>query len=239
MKNINTILFDLDGTLLSIDMKDFETIYYNSLSQSFKDIVSKENFMKILFSSMKTMMENTEPRTNEHVFMEAMKSLVKDDFHLYEKRFNDYYDGDFAVLKEAVTVRPDIIKATDLLKDKGYELVIATNPLFPQKANEKRIEWSGVNRDHFSYVSSFEKNHYSKPNIAYYEEVLSSINKTPEECMMVGNDALEDLVAGKIGITTYLITDHLLNRYDVDVVADHQGDYRDFLKFAKEMPALS
>lgn len=239
MKNINTIMFDLDGTLLSIDMTEFETIYYKSLSQSFKDIVSPENFMKILFVSMKTMVENTEDRTNEDVFMEAMKSMVKDDFHLYEQKFNHYYDHDFSVLREAVTVRPEMTRATDLLKEKGYELIIATNPLFPQKANEKRIEWSGVNRAHFTYVSSLEKNHYTKPNVAYYEEVLKSIDKTPEECMMVGNDALEDLAAGKIGITTYLITDHLLNRYDVDVVADYEGNYGDFLNFAKNMPSLN
>ncbi len=238
MKKITTIMFDLDGTLLSIDMKDFESIYYHSLSQSFKDIIPPEDFMKILYTSMKTMVENTEERTNEDVFMEAMKALVHDDFDLYTKKFNDYYDHDFIVLKDAVTIRPEILKATDLLKEKGYELVIATNPLFPKKAIEKRIHWSGVNRDHFSYVSYFEKNHYTKPHVAYYEEILKSIHRKPEECMMVGNDALEDLVAGKIGITTYLITDHLLNRYDVEVVADYTGNYTDFLRFAQDMPSL-
>ena len=239
MENINTIMFDLDGTLLSIDMNDFESIYYKSLSESFKDIISPNEFMKLLYGSMKIMMENTEERTNEEVFMEAMKSMVKDDFYVYADKFNHYYDHDFALLREAVTVRPEIIKATDLLKMKGYELVIATNPLFPKKAIEKRIEWSGVHRDHFSYVSTFEKNHYTKPNIAYYEEVLKSIGKHPQECMMVGNDVLEDLVAGKIGITTYLITDHLLNRNGIDVVTDYMGDYKEFLKFAKDMPNLS
>ncbi len=239
MEKINTIMFDLDGTLLSIDMKDFETIYYKSLSRAFQDIVSPDDFMKILYGSMKTMVENTEERTNEEVFMEAMKAMVKEDFALYSEKFNHYYDHDFSLLKEAVIVRPETTKATDLLKEKGYELVIATNPLFPKKAIEKRIEWSGVNRDHFSYVSTFEKNHYTKPNVAYYEEVLKSIGKKPDECLMVGNDALEDMVAGKLGITTYLITDHLLNRYDVEVVADYKGDYKDFLNFAKAMPWVS
>ena len=239
MEKINTIMFDLDGTLLSIDMKEFERIYYKSLSKFFKDIVSAEDFMKIIYSSMKTVIENTEKRTNEDVFMEALKERVQDDFHLYEKRFDEYYNSDFSLLKEAVTIRAEITEATDLLKEKGYELVIATNPLFPEKAIEQRITWSGVNRDHFSYVSFLERNHYTKPNVAYYEEILESINKQPEECMMVGNDALEDMVAKKIGITTYLITDHLLNRHDIEVIADHKGDYTDFLTFAKEMPHLS
>ena len=48
MNKINTILFDLDGTLLSINMNDFENIYYKSLSESFKDLISPDEFMKIL-----------------------------------------------------------------------------------------------------------------------------------------------------------------------------------------------
>ncbi len=239
MEKINTIMFDLDGTLLSIDMKEFEQIFYKSLSKFFRDIVSAEDFMKIIYGSMKTVIENREKRTNEDVLMEALKERVLDDFPLYEKKFDEYYSSDFSLIKEAVTIRPEITEATDLLKEKGYELVIATNPIFPKIANEQRIAWSGVNRDHFSYVSYLELNHYTKPNVAYYEEILESIKKQPEECMMVGNDVLEDMAAKKIGITTYLITDHLLNRHDIEVVADHQGDYTDFLTFAKEMPYLA
>ena len=238
MNKINTILFDLDGTLLSINMKDFENIYYSSLSASFKDIMPPDNFMKILYGSVMAMVNNTEHRTNEEVFMEAMKTHVNDDLEKYADMFSTYYKNDFDVLKEAVLDTTEMQEATKALKSKGYNLVIATNPLFPKEAIEKRIQWSGIDRSDFSYVSYFEKNHYCKPNLQYYEEILESIDKRPEECMMVGNDALEDLVAGKLGITTYLVTDHLLNRNEVEIKADHIGDYKDFLLFAKNMPAV-
>ena len=239
MKNINTILFDLDGTLLSINMKDFEDIYYKSLSNYFKDIIPPENFMKILYSSVIAMVKNTDYRTNEEVFMDSMKSFVKDDFELYTEMFSKYYENDFHILKEAVLDTTEMQEATKIFKDKGYNLVIATNPLFPKEAIEKRIEWSGIVRNDFSYVSYFEKNHFCKPNIEYYEEILKNIQKRPEECMMVGNDALEDLVAGKLGITTYLVTDHLLNRNNIEIVADHVGDYKEFLVFAQNMPSIN
>lgn len=238
LNKIKTILFDLDGTLLSINMKDFEDIYYRSLSESFKEIIPPENFMKILYGSVVTMVKNTEHRTNEEVFMEAMRSHVKDDLPLYFEKFSSYYENDFHILKEAVLDTTEMQQATKLLKNKGYELVIATNPLFPKEAIEKRIEWSGIDRSDFSYVSYFEKNHYCKPNLEYYEEILQHIERRPEECMMVGNDALEDLIAGKLGITTYLITDHLLNRNGIEIKADHVGDYKDFLAFAEKMPVL-
>jgi FMN phosphatase YigB (HAD superfamily) len=163
---------------------------------------------------------------------------VKDDLPLYFEKFISYYENDFHILKEAVLDTTEMQQATKLLKNKGYELVIATNPLFPKEAIEKRIEWSGIDRSDFSYVSYFEKNHYCKPNLEYYEEILQHIERRPEECMMVGNDALEDLIAGKLGITTYLITDHLLNRNGIEIKADHVGDYKDFLAFAEKMPVL-
>ncbi len=239
MKNINTILFDLDGTLLSIGMKDFETIYYKSLSESFKEIIPPENFMKILYGSVMSMVKNTEYRTNEEVFRDTLRSYVKDDLDTYTEMFKSYYKNEFHVLKEAVLDHTEMQEATKLLKNKGYELVIATNPLFPKEAIDERIKWSGVDRNDFSYVSYFEKNHYCKPNIQYYEEILENINKAPDECIMVGNDVLEDLIAGKLGITTYLVTNHLLNRNNIKIETDYMGNYQEFLTFAENMPSIN
>jgi len=69
--------------------------------------------------------------------------------------------------------------------------------------------------------------------------VLSEINRSPEECMMVGNDALEDMVAAKLGIKTYLIEDHLLNKHHVEIKADHRGLYDDFYAFVQALPDLN
>lgn len=237
MKNINTIMFDLDGTLLSIDMSDFEKYYFGSLIEAMKDFVDPEEFKKILFTSTNAMIQNTEFKTNEQVFMESLESMVKDDMDEYQRRFSSYYLKEFDILRKAVLGTTVMQEATKLLKDKGYELVIATNPLFPELAINKRIEWAGIDKNDFSYVSYFEKNHYCKPNIQYYEEILKDLGKTPDECMMVGNDVLEDLISGNLGIKTYLITDHILNRKNIEIKADHVGSYDDFLKFAKEIPS--
>lgn len=237
MNNINTIMFDLDGTLLSIDMNDFEKYYFGSLIEAMKDFVAPEEFQKILLTSTSAMIKNTEFKTNEEVFMESLESIVKDDMDEYQKRFAQYYMKDFDILRKAVLDTTAMQEATSLLKEKGYELVIATNPLFPELAINKRIEWAGIDKNEFSYVSYFEKNHYCKPNIEYYEEILKDLGKKPEECMMVGNDVLEDMISGNLGIKTYLITNHMLNRKNIEIKADHIGTYEDFLIFAKEVPS--
>ncbi len=236
MKKINTILFDLDGTLLSIDMKEFEEIYYTSLSNAFKSIIAPDNFMAILYSSMKAMVKNKENRTNEEVFMSVMKEHVGEELPAFQKHFIHYYENDFSVLRDAVNKNTDMLEALEILKEKGYELVIATNPLFPKFAIDQRIQWAELVHEDFSHITYFEDSHYCKPNVEYYSEILETIGKNPQECMMVGNDAEEDLAAGALGITTYLITNHLLNRKSLEYTAEHEGTYKDFLMFAESMP---
>lgn len=239
MKKINTILFDLDGTLLSIDMKEFEEIYYTSLSNAFKSIIAPDNFMAILYSSVKSMVKNKEKRTNEDVFMSAMKEHVGEELPAFQKHFIRYYENDFSVLRNAVNKNTDMLEALDILKEKGYELVIATNPLFPKFAIDQRIQWADLVHEDFSHITYFEDCHYCKPNVEYYSEILETIGKNPQECLMVGNDAEEDLAASTLGITTYLITNHLLNRKNLNYTADHEGTYKDFLLFAESMPVVS
>lgn len=239
MKKINTILFDLDGTLLSIDMKEFEEIYYTSLSNAFKSIIAPDNFMAILYSSVKAMVKNKEKRTNEEVFMSAMKEHVGEELPAFQKHFIRYYENDFSVLRNAVNKNTDMLEALDILKEKGYELVIATNPLFPKFAIDQRIQWADLVHEDFSHITYFEDCHYCKPNVEYYSEILETIGKNPQECLMVGNDAEEDLAASTLGITTYLITNHLLNRKNLNYTADHEGTYKDFLLFVESMPVVS
>ena len=117
--------------------------------------------------------------------------------------------------------------------------MIATNPMFPKLAIDKRIEWAGIDRNDFIYVSSFEDNHFCKPQIEFYREILTDIRRTPEECIMVGNDMAEDMISGQLGITTYCITNHLLNKYQLPDTSDHSGTYADFLKFVNQLPYVN
>jgi FMN phosphatase YigB (HAD superfamily) len=235
---INTILFDLDGTLLPIDAKAFEKIYFGGLTSHFTDMYPPQEFIKLIWDATIAMVLDTSHKTNEVVFMEALGSVVNEKLEEMQRRFKNFYDSDFDKLKAVCIESAEVKEAITLLKQKGYTLVIATNPMFPKIAIEKRIGWTGLKRDDFSYVTSFENNHYCKPQPQFFQEILGDIHKTPQECMMVGNDAQEDMVAGVLGIKTYLITTHLVNRDDKPLVADHQGNYEDFLLFVQNLPSV-
>jgi len=235
---MNTILFDLDGTLLPMNTDAFAKAYFNEIGRYFSDLIDGRELLGHILSSTKTMVANTEFKTNEEVFMEDFRARIGDDIDLYKERFNNFYDTEFLNLKTSIFQSPTMIKAVNVIKEKGYNMVVATNPQFPLKAILHRIKWAGLEPEDFIYISSYEKNHYCKPQIKFYEEILKDIGKTPEECLMVGNDVEEDLIAGKLGIKTYLIEDCVQNSKEKEVVCDLKGTYEDFLTFAKELPFI-
>ena len=235
---LNTILFDLDATLLPMNMDEFIQKYFHEMAKMFHDLIDGNLLAKYIMESTECMIKNTEDRRNEEVFFERFSELINGDLGVFQTRFDEFYDTGFLNVRLSTHQNESMIKAVNLLQDKGYTLVLATNPLFPMKANHHRINWAGLSPDDFSYISSFENNKYCKPNLDYYREVLSEINRTAEECMMVGNDALEDMVAAKLGIKTYLIEDHMLNKHNVEIKADHRGWSNDFYTFVKALPDL-
>ncbi len=236
---MNTVLFDLDGTLLPIDMAEFERIYAKELVITFKDIMPPEELGQIVWESTKALVENTEYKTNEEVFMEELSKRTNKDINIFKKKFDYFYDTNFSKLKEAVQDVEAMRKSVNILKQKGYTVAVATNPLFPIKAINYRITWAGFKPEDFIYISCFEKNHYCKPQLKYYEEVLKDLNKLPDECLMVGNDVEEDLIAKKLGLKTYLITNNILHRSKNEIITDYLGEYDDFYKFVKSLPKIN
>lgn len=235
MNKFNTVLFDLDGTLLPINGEAFEAIYFKGLSSYFLDKYEPKEFIKLIWNATKAMVLDTSSKTNEEAFMDALQALVNEDITWMQERFNQFYLNEFDQIKIAVTPNPSIQEAVKLLKEKGYRLIIATNPMFPKIAIDKRIEWTGCDRNDFEYVTSFEKNHYCKPQLKFYEEVLSDLNLDASQCLMVGNDINEDMIVSKLNMSTYLITNHVIQDTIIPDSVNYSGNYDDFYQFVKDL----
>ena len=237
---INTVLFDLDGTLLPINDKVFEKLYFGGLVEHLKDLISAQDLIELIWACIQETVLDISDKTNEEAFFEAMaKRVDAQKLETMKQRFMHFYATDFDRVRHAVVPSPTLKEAIHKLKDKGYRCVIATNPLFPRLAIEKRIEWTGIERHHFDYVSSFEDNHFCKPQVKFYQEILDHIHAQADECLMVGNDATEDMIARTLGIQTFLLTDHKIQKGDHFYKADAEGDAKAFLDFVCDLPKLS
>ena len=234
---ITTILFDLDGTLLPVDMNIFIKEYLKGLNTKFKDYFEPNELSKIVLDCTKKMIISTDKdKTNSEVFFENFYTKTTNAQEVLTPIFEDFYENDFLKLKGLTSENKSIQESVKVLKEKGYELIVATNPVFPRKAITNRIEWAGFNEEDFSFITSFENMHFCKPNKEYYKEILDYIGKNPKECIMVGNDVEEDMVAKEIGVQTFLIEDNIIKRGNNLSNIDHKGSYEDFYNFVKNLP---
>ncbi|QRN84623.1 HAD hydrolase-like protein [Clostridia bacterium] len=233
MKQIKTILFDLDGTLLPVDMEKFLEIYFEEMGKHFAEHIEPKLLTKSVWEATGDLIDNTENRTNSEVFWETFRQMTGDNPELTEEKFLPFYEGGYQKAKAATGTSKAMQKAVSLLLENGYQIIVATNPLYPENAVHDRIRWAGFNPNDFSYISSLEKNCHCKPHAAFYEEIVNHLSLDPKSCMMVGNDAKEDMAAKKIGMTTYLVVDYLIKHDNEPIEADHMGSAEDFLEFVQ------
>ena len=228
-KKIKNIFFDLDGTLLPMDMKEFESTYTNMLCEEFS-YLGKELIGKTLYSGIKEMYANNGTVTNEEAFIRAFNRSGL-NFYDYKEKFEEFYEKRFDSLKKVCKITPISKRIIDTLKNKGYTICIATNPLFPQVATYKRLSWLGIDPYEVTLVTTYENSRYTKPNSNYYIEILNKLNLSSNETIMFGNDVLEDGASSKVGIDTILVVDCLVNSLNLPCENFQKGTLEDVLEF--------
>jgi len=231
---MKTIIFDLDGTLLPMETESFTKLYAKALTEAFYDFDDRNKVFKQVMHSVQATVLNKTHETNYNKFFNHFDKHMDKDVDVYIKRFDEFYASGFGQVQSATSVSEEMIEAVDLLKKKQYNLIIATNPIFPMSANKQRIKWAGLDIEKFDHVTSFESNHYCKPHLEFYSEVLEMNQLNAEDVLMVGNDVQEDLAIKALGAKTYIINNHLINRKpDKEINSDYIGSYCDFLEFVK------
>ncbi|KKM13119.1 hypothetical protein SY88_00520 [Clostridiales bacterium PH28_bin88] len=219
-----------------MDTENFMKQYMRLLAQRVSPYMPAQEFVHKLLAATHKMVINNDPlKTNREVFNEEFfgsTGLRKEEL---SPVFEDFYSRDFPSL--AQYTKPNAVARQVLAKaqSKGLTLVVATNPVFPMTAIRERLRWAGVDDFGFRLVTSYEEMHFCKPNPNYYREILDYLKVNPEECLMVGNDAEEDLVAGELKITTFLVEDCLIQRGTMNQRPDYQGSMTDLLRLLETL----
>lgn len=225
---IKTVLFDIDGTLLPMDLDVFTKCYFKNLLIHVSPLGYDPNevYRAVMFG-VKRMVENDGLKTNEEVFWQAFGEVLGAEACNHKDLFDQYYVTDFNKAKDVCGFQP---KAADLiarLKGKGIELAVASNPLFPLSAQKARLEWAGIDPKDFIHITAYENCRYAKPNPRYFLEILENMGCKAEETLMVGNDVSDDMAAQKAGLQVFLLKDCIINSKNEDISSYPQGDYDD------------
>ena len=194
---LKAVFFDLDGTLLPMDQDAFV-----------------EGYFKLLARKMA-------PYGYEPEALRACGEQARAHIPVFES----FYANEFQQAKALCGFTPSAAETVRLVKALGLRAILATNPLFPAVATESRVRWAGLEPEDFAYITTYENSTTCKPNPAYYRELLDRCGLRAQDCLMVGNDTAEDMIAETIGIRVFLLTDCLINRDGGDLTRWRHGGF--------------
>ena len=233
---VKAILFDLDGTLLPMDQDDFIKAYLGGLVGLLAPFGYKPtDIANALWASTRAMIKNDGTLTNEERFWQSFSEILGDGVRGYEKELDEFYKTEFQKVSAVCNPTPKTRELIDLVKGSDLRVILATSPLFPAVATESRIRWAGLTPDDFEHYTTYENSIYCKPNPMYYKKLLEELSLSPEECVMIGNDVGDDMVAESLGIKCFLLTDCLINRKGEDITKYTHGDFDTLINFIKEI----
>lgn len=234
--SIKAVLFDLDGTLLPMDQDAFVKYYFGLLVKKLAPFgYDPTTLVDAIWAGTKAMVKNDGSKTNEEAFWDDFAGRYGEHVREHLPIFEDFYANEFQGAKASCGFNPKAAEAVAKIKEMGFRVALATNPLFPSVATESRINWAGLNKDDFEFFTTYENSCYCKPNPNYYKEVVEKLGLKPEECLMVGNDVTEDMITETLGMKVFLLTDCLINKEEKDISMYPNGSFDELVEYVSKL----
>ena len=209
---MQAIFFDMDGTLLPMDIEGFMKLYFKGLCGALCPLgVTPEKLVEVVWAGTKDMVKNDGAMTNEARFWQTFEKMTGLSAEPFIPVSNAFYKEGFAASKAATGENPLAMEAVRLAREKAEKVVLATNPLFPMNGQVTRMGFVGLKPEDFDHVTSYENSRYCKPNPEYYLQLCREFDLDPAQCLMIGNDEREDMYAASLaGMQGFLVTDGLI-----------------------------
>jgi len=226
--NFEALLFDLDGTLLRVQMATFISRYVHSLASYCADQVKPRRFEKTMLTAIRDLIYDAGDGvvTNEQRFYTALKrdlGLSEDIIRASLIHFEQNELSELQGLIHPVALAQKII--ADCAK-KNIPMVLATNPVFPRFVIQARMKWAGLEEASFDYITSYENSHHCKPQPGYFTDLAAKPGVAPQACLMIGNDLNHDLSAVGVGMKAWLVDTWLVGRGEPEWPCEYRGDHR-------------
>lgn len=234
---LQAIMFDLDGTLLPMDNDYFVKVYFGYLAKAAEKwgYTDKEKLIAGIWKGVAAMVTNSGGMTNGQAFWKCFAGEFGDKVYDDMALFDHFYQTDFNLAKESVFPTELAKTAVETARRKAGKVILATNPIFPRCADVTRLAWIGLTPEDFDLVTDYDNCCFCKPNPKYYEDILKRCNLEASECVMIGNDVEEDMVAaGEAGIRGWLLSDYVINRKERPITCP-QGSYRQMIGFLETL----
>ncbi len=210
-KEITTLLFDVDGTL--IDTNELIIMsFLHTFEQFFPGEYKREDVIHFIGPTL--------DETFGSIDRERMDEMIK-VYRQFNVGKHDEMVKEFAGVVETIVA----------LKEAGYKLGVVTSKM--NQLAIKGLRLYDLDR-HFDCIIGCDDIIKPKPDAEPVLKALSLLNATPEEALMVG-DRHHDILAGKnagvgtVGVSWSLLGRKYLEEYDPDYIID---DMKELLSIA-------
>lgn len=208
---LKAVIFDMDDTLLSINLSAFMAVLVRDESSLIAQIGRRSPFSVLAAYSHALLVLNQAGRGDERTNRELFDAIIRErtGVDLADPVVGeaiDYFER--AVLPKkndciiAAKPMPGALEALDEIRSRGLRCALFTNPSFSRSCIGCRMGWAGITDEPFELVTVMENSRHCKPDAAYYLEGLKTMGLDPSEVLMVGNDPRRDFPSPDCGLQT-------------------------------------
>jgi len=231
LDQIRAVLFDLDGTLLGVDMQAFIPVYLEGLALRLSDLADGRRIADAMRQAVIGMLTEVDgKRTLEQRMLASLEQQLAIPPERYHAALENFCLESLSGLRPLVQGHPLTPSLLEACRGRGWPMVLATNPIFPRAVIEARLAWADIDHTVFDHVTDYESCRHCKPHPEYFDEILTRLDMPPDQCLMVGNDTHHDMAAGLVGMKTCLLTLWQIDRKGPRFPADWQGTHEELLR---------
>jgi len=230
LAGISCVMFDLDGTLIDVDMNRFIPVYLQRLTNRLGDLADPRALMTVIREAVYIMLNGSDgSQTMEQLLLNSLSGEFGIGADEYRQRLELFIEHDLPGLSPLVKGHPLARALIETCLANGWQPVLATNPIFPMAVVEARMQWGEISDLPFRHVTAYETSRHCKPQAGYFLQLLDQLGTVAESCLMVGNDTEHDLAAAAVGIQTCLLTPWLIDRTKGCYRTNWQGSHEELL----------
>ncbi len=209
---IKAIFFDLDGTLLPMEENQFAQAYFSSLSKKMVPYgYDPKQLVDTLLQGTKAMFFNDGSKSNEQVFWQYFETVYGKEKLKDKPIFDAYYAHEFKQMKKVCGDNLLAKKIVRFCREHFQYVILSTNPIFPLVGTLTRMEFVGLRKEDFDWITSYENSSFTKPNPQYFISLLNRFHLKPEEVILFGNNTYEDgQCAMQAHIQCYLVGNYII-----------------------------
>ncbi len=206
---IKGLLLDLDNTLLRNPDRQFAAAFTARFERHFLDEFGLAGGAEAFRRGILAVHDGAQGRlSNAEMLLRCLADGLRLPVETASAGLAAFYATPYEELSALTSPVADADKLLAALLEANLLVAIATNPIYPQAAILRRLEWAGLSDivPSLAFITHSENMHFAKPRRAYYAELAARLGIEPDECLVIGDSRRNDIApASALGMRAWQI----------------------------------